>query len=157
MLITPMPPNEVPAYLRGFAEWYAQSLADADPEAAVGDLHASVAAFLAPQLGADGLPRGSTVFDIHSEQLAANVGVLWAGGADFGFGPLVFIHDLRIHPPFRRKGFARCALDAVQEIGRAQGSTRGVALSVMAGNAVARELYASTGFQPVSEVLIRRF
>jgi ribosomal protein S18 acetylase RimI-like enzyme len=156
MLITPMPKEDVPGYLRGFSDWYAQSLSDVVPRD-VDTMHASVAGFLRPQLTADGLPQGSIVFDIHSEQLAKNVGVVWAGGADFGFGPLFFIHDLRIHPPFRRRGFARAALDCIYEIGKEQGDTCGVALSVLASNAAARDLYASNGFEPLSEVMIRRF
>jgi ribosomal protein S18 acetylase RimI-like enzyme len=156
MFITPMPREDVPAYLRGFSDWYAQSLSDVR-QSTVDEMQAGVAAFLNPQLDAEGVPIGTVVFDIRCEQLDANVGVLWAGGADFGLGPVFFIHDLRIHPPFRRRGFAREALDCVYEIAEAQGGTCGVALSVLATNTVARELYASNGFLPVSEVLIRPF
>ena len=156
MLITPMPKDEVPAYLRGFADWYAQSLSDAAPHA-IDDVHAKVADFLKPNLGADGLPHDSVIFHLHSEQLAENVGVLWAGGADFGFGPLCYVHDLRIHPPYRRRGFARAALECLYDIGKDQGQTRGIALSVLTSNPAARTLYAASGFSPLSEIMIRRF
>lgn len=156
MLIMPMPRQDVPAYLRGFADWYVQSLSDVAPRS-VDDLQARVGAYLQPQLDADGVPIGSTVFDLHAEEVSQNVGVVWAGGADLGFGPLFFVHDLRIHPPFRGRGFARTALDHIYEIAKAEKSLVGVALSVLASNTLARELYVSSGFEPVSEVLLKRF
>jgi ribosomal protein S18 acetylase RimI-like enzyme len=161
MYLTPMSPADVPAYLRGFVDWHAQAMLEAGvgigAGADVDDLHARARAQLEPQLGPDGLPVGSTIFDVRTGDTEEKVGVLWAGGADFGFGPLFYVHDLRIHAPFRGRGFGREALDDVYEIAKARGGVVGVALSVLASNAVARELYRSSGFAVLSEVMVRRF
>ena len=152
-----MSPADIPAYLCGFADWHAQALLDV----AIGDgrdideLHARAQAQIQPQFGENGLPVGSTIFDLCTNDANERVGVLWAGGADFGFGPLFYIHDLRIHAPFRRRGFAREALDEVYQIAKERGGVVGVALSVLAGNAAARELYRASSFRVLSEVMVR--
>ena len=154
--IVPMPVERVPAYFRGFAEWYAEALADlgcAPPDA----LHAHVEAYLRPYLGEDGLPAGSMVFDILVDDLPEPVGATWCGGVDLGFGPVFYVHDLRIHAPFRRRGYAREALATIHELSRARGGLRGVGLSVLVHNAVARRLYAADGFRPLSQVLVKPF
>ena len=157
MYLIPMSPADIPAYLRGFADWHAQALFDA----AIGDdrdidrLHARAQAQVQPQFGENGLPVGSTIFDLCLSDTNEKVGVLWAGGAEFGFGPLFYIHDLRIHAPFRRRGFAREALEEVYQIAKERGGVVGIALSVLAGNAAARELYRSSSFTVLSEVMVR--
>lgn len=156
MLLIPMNRAEIPGYLRGFSDWYVQALSDAGP-GSVDDLQASVAAFLRPQLDEEGVPIGTTVFEIRPEADRPPVGALWAGGVNLGFGPLFYLHDLRIYPPFRGRGHAREALEAVCTIVQQRGGACGVALSVLAGNTVARELYAKNGFKPLSEVLLRTF
>jgi ribosomal protein S18 acetylase RimI-like enzyme len=157
MYLTPMSPADIPAYLRGFVDWHAQALMDANigDVKEVDDLHARARAHLQPQLRDDGTPVGSTIFDIRTDDEQHKVGVLWAGGADFGFGPLFFIHDLRIHAPFRGRGFAREALEEIHQIAVERGGVVGIALSVLASNTVARELYRSTGFKVLSEVMVR--
>ena len=159
MLLAPMSAADVPAYFRGFVDWHAQAMLDAEVAEVgdVDDLHARALAHLRPQLGEDGVPVGSTVFDICTNDTEEKVGVLWAGGADFGFGPLLYIHDIRIHPPFRGRGVAREALDDVYEIARERGGVVGVALSVLASNQAARELYRSSGFTLLSQVMVRTF
>ena len=103
------------------------------------------------------MPKDSTVFDILVEGEAGPVGAAWCGGADFGSGPTQFIHDLRIFPPFRRRGYGREALDTIVHFARKSGSLRGVALSVLARNTEAAALYAKEGFSPLSQVLIKSF
>jgi predicted GNAT family acetyltransferase len=81
--------------------------------------------------------------------------VVWAGGANFGFGPLFYVHDLRIFPPYRRKGYAAEVLETLATTVKQQEALRGMALSVMAGNVVAADLYAKSGFRPVSTVMFK--
>jgi len=154
--IVPMPAERVPAYFRSFAEWYAEALTDlAGPDA--DELHARVLAYLQPYLGADGLPAGSMVFDIFADGLSTPVGATWCGGVDLGFGPVFYVHDLRIFAPFRRRGYAKEALATIHDLSRARGGLRGVGLSVLVQNTTARQLYLEAGFLPVSQVLVKPF
>jgi len=154
--IVPMPAERVPAYFHTFAEWYAEALGDlacAPPDG----LHEQVLAFLRPYLGADGLPAGSMVFDIFADDLRAPVGATWCGGADLGFGPVFYVHDLRIFAPFRRKGYAKEALATIHDLARARGGLRGIGLSVLVQNTLAHQLYLDEGFMPISQVLVKPF
>ena len=154
--IVPMPAERVPAYFRAFAEWYAEALAEiagADPDA----LHPQVNAYLQPYLGDDGLPAGSMVFDIFADDLPAPVGATWCGGVDLGFGPVFYVHDLRIFAPFRRRGYAKEALATIHDLSCARGGLRGVGLSVLVRNTLARQLYIEDGFLPLSEVMVKPY
>jgi len=154
--VAPMPVEKVPAYFRGFVDWYAEALAELgqrDDE----DLHAYVAEYLRPYLGADGLPLASTVFDILVGDAPAPVGAAWCGSADFGFGPIFYIHDLRIFAPWRRKGYATEALETIYALSKARSGAKGMGLSVLTHNVVARDLYAANGFVPISQIMIRPF
>ncbi len=154
LLIKPMSRDRIPAYIRGFADWYAHALADSG-QGTVDELHPQVLGHITPGLDGEGAPIGSTVFDIYSDAHDAPVGVVWAGEMDFGLGKFLYVHDLRIHAPFRRRGLARRVLGDIHSIARAQGQCRGVALSVLISNAGARELYAESGFVALSQVMIR--
>jgi GNAT superfamily N-acetyltransferase len=154
--IVPMPAERVAAYFRGFAEWYAEALADLGCTRSI-DLHEHVQAYLQPYLGPDGLPASSKVFDILADALPEPVGATWCGGADLGFGPVFYVHDLRIFAPFRRKGYAKEALATIHELSRARGDLRGVGLSVLVQNTIARQLYLEDGFVPISQVLVKPF
>jgi GNAT superfamily N-acetyltransferase len=154
--IVPMPAERVPAYFRSFADWYAEALADLGCTGHI-DLHEHVLAYLQPYLGSDGLPASSKVFDILADDLPEPVGATWCGGADLGFGPVFYVHDLRIFAPFRRRGYAREALATIHELSRARGDLRGVGLSVLEKNSIARRLYLEDGFVPVSQVLVKPF
>ena len=154
--IVPMPAERVPAYFRGFADWYAEALAELGKRGD-DDLHAHVAEYLKPWLGANGLPVASTVFDILVDGASTPVGAAWCGSADFGFGPIFYIHDLRIFAPWRRKGYASKALETIYALSKVRSGARGVGLSVLTQNVVARGLYAANGFVPISQIMIRPF
>ena len=154
--IVPMPAERVPAYFRGFADWYAEALAELGKRGD-DDLHAHVADYLKPWLGSDGLPVASTVFDILVDGTPAPVGAAWCGSADFGFGPIFYIHDLRIFAPWRRRGYSTEALRTIYALSKTRSGARGVGLSVLAHNVAARELYDANGFVPISHILIRPF
>lgn len=154
--IVPMPADRVVAYFRNFADWYAEALVELRCTDA-NDLHGHVLAYLRPYLGTDGLPAGSMVFDIFADDLTEPVGATWCGGADLGFGPVFYVHDLRIFAPFRRKGYAKEALATIHDLSRARGGLRGVGLSVLVQNTIAHRLYLDNGFVPVSQVLVKPF
>jgi ribosomal protein S18 acetylase RimI-like enzyme len=154
--IVPMPAERVPAYFHHFAEWYAEALCDLECTEAEG-MHEQVLGYLQPYLGADGLPAGSMVFDILADDLPAPVGATWCGAADLGFGPVFYVHDLRIFAPFRRRGYAKIALATIHDLSQARGGLQGVGLSVLVQNTIARQLYLDEGFVPVSQVLVKPF
>jgi ribosomal protein S18 acetylase RimI-like enzyme len=151
-----MPAEKVPAYFRGFVDWYAEALAELGHRGD-DDLYVHVAQYLKPWLDANSLPIASTVFDILVDDIATPVGAAWCGSADFGFGPIFYIHDLRIFAPWRRKGYAKEALETIYALAKARSGARGVGLSVLAHNVGARALYAAHGFVPISEIMIRPF
>jgi ribosomal protein S18 acetylase RimI-like enzyme len=67
------------------------------------------------------------------------------GFSTFACKPLLNIHDLAVMPEYRGQGIARRLLARVEEEARALGCCK-VTLEVLEGNAVARSLYRSCGF-----------
>jgi GNAT superfamily N-acetyltransferase len=152
--IVPMPAVRVPDYFRLFTEWYAEALVESG-RLAPGDAHEQVRAYLSPYLDRDGVPRGSQVFDLCVEGEPEPVGATWCGGVNVGFGEIFYVHDLRVFPPYRRRGYARHALATIHALARQNASGAGVGLSVLARNSVAHALYRSQGWQPLSHVLFK--
>jgi GNAT superfamily N-acetyltransferase len=152
--LVPMEPERVPAYFRSLADWYAEALREHGCGSAEG-LHASSSRYFTLYTESSRPPSDSTVFDILVEGEPGAVGALWCGGTDFGSGPVQFVHDLRIFPPFRRRGYARRTLDALAYFARREGGVQGVALSVLVRNAPALRLYEAEGFVPLSQVMVR--
>jgi ribosomal protein S18 acetylase RimI-like enzyme len=68
--------------------------------------------------------------------------------------PTGFIYDLLIHAPFRRRGYGRQAMlaleDKAQELGLAS-----LTLHVFEGNTPARDLYAALGYRPEGSYMIK--
>ncbi len=71
--------------------------------------------------------------------------VCFLGYSTFAARPLVNIHDLIVHPDFRRRGVGVRLLEAVETRARALGCCK-VTLEVRVDNAAARLLYAARGF-----------
>lgn len=67
------------------------------------------------------------------------------GFSTFACKPLLNIHDLAVMPQYRGQGIARRLLARVEDEARALGCCK-VTLEVLEGNAVARSLYRSCGF-----------
>jgi GNAT superfamily N-acetyltransferase len=63
--------------------------------------------------------------------------------------PGAWIYDIEVLPGERGKGRGRELLHATEQLVREQG-VETIGLNVFAGNAVARHLYASTGYEPTS-------
>ena len=60
-----------------------------------------------------------------------------------------FIFDIEIHEEFRGKGYGKQAMQLIEEKARELG-LKSINLHVFASNRVARNLYESLGYQPVS-------
>jgi ribosomal protein S18 acetylase RimI-like enzyme len=96
---------------------------------------------------AEGLHRHPTriVFLAQLNTEPVGLAVCFLGYSTFAARPLVNIHDLIVHPDFRRRGVGAQLLEAVEARARALGCCK-VTLEVRADNAVAQSLYAARGF-----------
>jgi ribosomal protein S18 acetylase RimI-like enzyme len=74
------------------------------------------------------------------------VGDLWLAERDDGFQPGLFIFDITVDEAFRGRGYGRAAMLFAEEEARRRGRDR-IALNVFGGNAVARNLYRSLGYE----------
>ncbi|ADJ41740.1 AGL071C-Ap [Eremothecium gossypii ATCC 10895] len=76
-------------------------------------------------------------------RLACFISLLLPGPAD----PVLYILELHVAAPFRRRGLAAALLDAATRTARAAGLTR-LELTVFTANRPALALYARAGFRP---------
>jgi ribosomal protein S18 acetylase RimI-like enzyme len=67
------------------------------------------------------------------------------GFSTFACKPLVNIHDVAVHPGFRKQGVGRQMLALVEAISRERGACK-LTLEVLQGNAPAARLYNEVGF-----------
>ena len=82
------------------------------------------------------------------------VGELWLAAA-LSEGPRRgFIYDLLIYAPFRRKGYAREGMLALEEFAREKGMTS-LGLHVFAHNSGARALYELLGYRTTDLVMVK--
>ena len=95
----------------------------------------------------EGLHKHPTrmVFLAQTDTQPVGLAVCFLGYSTFAACPLVNIHDLIVHPDFRRRGIAAQLLDAVEARARSLGCCK-VTLEVRVDNAAARSLYAARGF-----------
>lgn len=79
-------------------------------------------------------------------------GVVWLAVQDSGVGRSVWIYDIEIHEPFRRKGHGTRALRTVERRASELGAEK-LELHVFGHNPGARALYERSGFTPTSIVM----
>src|ERR671931_1317888 len=85
---------------------------------------------------------GHGVFVIEDEGSGERVGYLWVAERRRGLA----VYDVRVEERLRRRGHGRAAMLFAEAGARRRGLDR-IDLNVFAGNAVARSLYASLGYQ----------
>jgi len=142
--LRPMTPEEFVAYEQADAHRYAQAMVSAgywssdDALKRAKDTHA--------KLLPDGIhTKDHLFFVIHSSTDRIPVGAIWLFIDRQTKPPSGFIYDLLIHEPYRRRGFGREAMLALEE--KAKGLGLGsLALHVFEENAPAKALYASLGY-----------
>ena len=105
------------------------------------------------------LPRGRESAG-HELRAMRNDADEWVGHAWFTIedreqGRVVFIYDIEVYEAYRRRGYARAALDAIDDYAREQGCM-GVMLHVFGYNTAARELYRSQGFEETNVMMLKR-
>lgn len=95
----------------------------------------------------DGLAtKDHHLYDIQDAETGQTVGFIWLRSTLDSPRPTGFIFDIEIHEAFRRKGYARQAMLALEDIARGMGIRR-LGLHVFAYNDGARKLYESLGYR----------
>ncbi len=74
------------------------------------------------------------------------VGNLWLAEREDSFQPGLFVYNVFVEDAHRGRGYGKAAMLVAEEEARRRGLER-VALNVFGGNAVARELYLSLGYE----------
>ncbi len=121
------------------------------PEEAPGRAAADVDGLLA-----DGTEtEGHYLYLLQDSSSVEEVGVVWLAALDSGVGRSVWIYDVQIHEPFRRKGHGTQALRAVEKKATELGA-ESVELHVFGHNPAARALYEKVGYETTSVVMRRR-
>ncbi len=103
------------------------------------------------------LPEGAATQDHYLYSVrddAAEVGILWFALRDGDVGRSVWIYDIIIHDQFRRRGYARRALQLVENKARELGAEK-VELHVFGHNHGARALYEKMGYRVTSIVMAK--
>ena len=99
--------------------------------------------------------EGHYLYLLRDRSIAEEVGVVWLAVHDSGVGRSVWIYDIEVYEPFRRKGYGTQALRAVEERATELGAER-VELHVFGHNPAARALYEKAGYETTSVVMRRR-
>ena len=100
------------------------------------------------------LPEGPTtrnqfLSSVRDESTAAEVGTVWFALVDSAVGRSVWIYDLIINENFRRRGYATCTLEFVEDRAKELGA-RSVELHVFGHNHGAQALYEMMGYRVTS-------
>ena len=148
--LAPMPADRLgPWIARGYTDYVADRMASGEArEIAEENATRSYSAFFP-----GGLPLPShRIFDVLAD--GEVVGCLWIAPQLEGSDQW-WIYDIEIAEPFRRRGYARAAL----ELGHAEAKARGAAaigLNVFGFNTGARDLYEQLGYEVTSVQMLRR-
>jgi ribosomal protein S18 acetylase RimI-like enzyme len=95
----------------------------------------------------DGVPGPDHwVYALEDSDGDGDVGYLWLSERDNQGRKVLWIYDIEIDERFRGRGHGRAAMALVEEQARERGLER-VELNVFGGNAVARSLYRSLGYE----------
>ena len=99
--------------------------------------------------------EGHYLYFLRDRTWGEDVGVVWLAVQDSGVGRSVWIYDIEIHEPLRRKGHGTRALRAVERRASELGAEK-LELHVFGHNSGARALYETSGFIPTSIVMSKR-
>lgn len=91
---------------------------------------------------------------IEDVESGERVGYLWFGVETRGKRTAAFVYDLLVYERYRRRGYARAAMEAMERELRTGGTAR-VSLHVFGSNSGAITLYRSLGFE-VSDLIMSK-
>lgn len=89
---------------------------------------------------------GQHLFTVHDAVDGAEVGVLWLAVTEHPGGRSGYVYDVEIAASHRRRGHARAAFAALEEVAREMGLSD-IGLHVFAYNTGAQALYRSLGYE----------
>jgi ribosomal protein S18 acetylase RimI-like enzyme len=89
--------------------------------------------------------RGHYFYTVRESAQGADVGVIWLGTSLDSSRPTGSIFALEIHEPFRRQGYARQAMDQLEEIAQGMGLKQ-LGLHLFVRNEAGRALCDSLGY-----------
>lgn len=144
IVLAPMRDTEFVSFRAESTAGYAQNSVKSGNWEAQGALPRSQAKFdaLLPQ----GIHTpGHQLHEIRDLALGETVGHLWFHLSGEGPAREGYLYDIRIKPQYRGRGYAKAALDRVDELGIAAGVAH-VRLHVFAFNTPAQALYRSHGY-----------
>jgi ribosomal protein S18 acetylase RimI-like enzyme len=98
---------------------------------------------------------GQYLYLIRSREDGRDVGMIWIGVQPGGVEEAGFVYNLYIEQGYRRKGFARAAMLAIEDKAHELGWTS-LGLHVFGHNHAARELYESLGYEVRSSNMIKQ-
>lgn len=151
--LTALPEERFPAFKAHLTGHYARDKVQAGawaPEEAPRRAEADLDGLLP-----DGVDtRDHFLYSVRDASTSEEVGTLWFAVQNPGAGRVVWIYDIEIFEPVRRKGYATRALQAAEREARRLGADR-VELNVFGHNAAARDLYERSGYTPTSIVMAK--
>lgn len=106
------------------------------------------------------LPQGVAtpdhfIYDLVEGEGRQAVGMLWLNTQQRGGERQVFIYEVEIYEPFRRRGYAAQAFALLDEWARERGASA-IRLHVFGHNHAARALYEKAGYEPTNIQMIKR-
>jgi RimJ/RimL family protein N-acetyltransferase len=149
-----MPGERFPRYRENLIREYAKDKVRAgvwSPEEAQRRAEADTDGLLAQGTNTE----GHYLYLLRDPSAGEEVGVVWLAVQDTGVGRSVWIYDIQIHEPFRRRGHGTEALRAVEKRAAELGAEK-VELHVFGHNPGARALYERSGFATTSVVMSKR-
>lgn len=135
-----------------FGAWLSRTVGEyAAEKVQAGNYHADEALQRAEQEFRDLLPEGPAtpgqhLFSIVDATSGERVGVVWFAEIQRGPRREAFIYDLIVHEPFRRRGYARAAMIALEDEVRRLAIER-IGLHVFGHNRAAWALYDQLGYE----------
>ena len=99
--------------------------------------------------------EGHYLYLLRDRSTAEEVGSVWLAVQDSGAGRSVWIYDIEVYEPFRRRGYGTQALRSVEERATELGAEC-VELHVFGHNPAALALYEKAGYEATSVVMRRR-
>ena len=97
---------------------------------------------------------GQHLYVIRNQDEGQEVGIVWIGAQPGREASAGFIYNLYIEEGFRRRGYARATMRAIEEVARAMGWSS-LGLHVFGHNRAARDLYESLGYEVRSMNMIK--
>ncbi len=151
MILTPMTAESLGSYLEEAIKTYA------DEHVRSGNWAADQAQAQAEREFADLLPDGihskdQYLFTLVDDTTGADVGMIWYGVRGQMETREAWIWDFKVDPAYRRRGYGRQALAALEHHVKEQGLTK-IGLHVFGHNDAARSLYEAMGYAVTNLVM----